>query len=89
MLLGINYTSNLGVDLSISIFCINKKILGNMGIGPKDARPVREKHILDVFEFVSFGAFSRDTGLIHISSYQMKLIHISSYQMNSSNWMHI
>lgn len=52
MLLGISYKSNLGVDLTISIFYINKKSWEKpVGIDPKGARPVREKSILDAFEF--------------------------------------
>lgn len=45
-----------------------------MGISPKDIRPVREKYISDAFEFVNFGAFTTDSGLIVVC------------QMNSNNW---
>lgn len=75
MLSGINYKSNLGVDVSISISYVNKKSWEiPIGISPKDARPVREKYILDAFEFVNFGTFTRGSGLIVLC------------QMNSNNW---
>lgn len=78
MLLGISYKSNLGVDLSISIFYISKIFWEiPMEIDPKDVRPMREKPILDAFELVDFGAFTRETGFIVL------------HQMNSGNWVQI